>query len=336
MPRPPRFTIRAASALTGINQNTLRAWERRHGLIQPERTPKGYRLYSDQDIDRLREIQHALAEGVPIRRVRAWLESHDGHGPAGPQAPNPSLARAGRLANAPASAVPAGSTTIRVPAADADGSTSPGLTILVEGIERAVARFDRVKLEKTFARAVGLHGPQAAFHCALAPALSRLGLRARENPQASAAFTFLRTFAHEKLAATHAGLRPLHQPARAIFGSVPGDADELPSMLLSLEVGLQGVSVLHFEAGRPLEAIVRAARKARSSAVVLSAAAEAPQALALDLRDRLAALPQHARLLLAGDAARAQRSWLESHGIGVLAEDVSSAAGQVLLAIGKS
>ncbi|HVP14827.1 MAG TPA: MerR family transcriptional regulator [Terriglobales bacterium] len=334
MPRPPRFTIRAASALTGINQNTLRAWERRHGLVQPERTPKGYRLYSDQDVDRLRRIQHALAEGVPISRVRAWLESHDGHGPSEPRAPDSSLARAGVNAP-PAVAVAGGPSTIRIPAV-AGAHVPPSLASLAEEIERAVASFDRVKLEKTFARAVGLHGLRAAFHAALAPALSRLGLRARENPEASAALTFLRAFAHEKLASAHAGLRPLHQPARVIFGSLPGDHDELPSMLLSLEVGLQGVSVLHVEAGRPVEAIVRAARKARSSAVALSAATAAPQEPVLDLRDRLAAQPQRPRLLLAGDAARAQRVWLESRGIGVLAEDVPCAAGQVLLAIGRS
>ena len=39
------FPIRTVSHLTGVNAVTLRAWERRHGLIKPQRTPSGHRLY---------------------------------------------------------------------------------------------------------------------------------------------------------------------------------------------------------------------------------------------------------------------------------------------------
>ena len=36
--------IRTVSILTGVHSVTLRAWERRYGLITPQRTPKGHRL----------------------------------------------------------------------------------------------------------------------------------------------------------------------------------------------------------------------------------------------------------------------------------------------------
>ena len=42
--------IRELSSLTGVNSVTLRAWERRYGLLKPQRTPKGHRLYSMQDV----------------------------------------------------------------------------------------------------------------------------------------------------------------------------------------------------------------------------------------------------------------------------------------------
>ena len=45
------FPIREVSRLTGVNPVTLRAWERRYGLIQPTRTDSGHRLYSQADID---------------------------------------------------------------------------------------------------------------------------------------------------------------------------------------------------------------------------------------------------------------------------------------------
>jgi hypothetical protein len=49
------FPIREVSRLTGVNPVTLRAWERRYGLIQPTRTESGHRLYSLADIDAVQE-----------------------------------------------------------------------------------------------------------------------------------------------------------------------------------------------------------------------------------------------------------------------------------------
>ena len=79
MPRPARYTIRAACALTGINPNTLRAWERRHGLVRPERTPSGYRLYTEHDLSRLRHIQELLDSGMSIGEVTLRLYPNMGH-----------------------------------------------------------------------------------------------------------------------------------------------------------------------------------------------------------------------------------------------------------------
>ncbi len=50
------YPIRKISELTGINPVTLRAWERRYGLIKPERTPKGHRLYTDEHVQLIRRI----------------------------------------------------------------------------------------------------------------------------------------------------------------------------------------------------------------------------------------------------------------------------------------
>ncbi|MGE9092398.1 MerR family transcriptional regulator, partial [Escherichia coli] len=36
---------------------TLRAWQRRYGLLKPQRTDGGHRLFNDADIDRIREIK---------------------------------------------------------------------------------------------------------------------------------------------------------------------------------------------------------------------------------------------------------------------------------------
>lgn len=68
--------IREISRLTGVNSVTLRAWERRYGLLKPLRTGKGHRLYSQDDIQKVKDIQAWLVRGLAISKVKAVLASH--------------------------------------------------------------------------------------------------------------------------------------------------------------------------------------------------------------------------------------------------------------------
>ena len=65
--------IREVARITGVNPVTLRAWQRRYGLIKPQRTAKGHRLYSEADIELIREILYWLEQGVSIGKVRGLL-----------------------------------------------------------------------------------------------------------------------------------------------------------------------------------------------------------------------------------------------------------------------
>src|SRR4030088_887223 len=55
------FMISVAARLANMHPQTLRMYEAR-GLIEPERSPKGTRLYSQQDVERLRRIQEMNAD----------------------------------------------------------------------------------------------------------------------------------------------------------------------------------------------------------------------------------------------------------------------------------
>lgn len=69
------FPIRTVSTLTGVNPVTLRAWERRYGIVQPQRTPKGHRLYSAEDVERIHRVLGLLERGISIGQVRQLLEA---------------------------------------------------------------------------------------------------------------------------------------------------------------------------------------------------------------------------------------------------------------------
>ena len=52
-----KLPIRTIASLTGVNPITLRAWERRYGLIRPARTSKGHRLYTHDHVEQIRELR---------------------------------------------------------------------------------------------------------------------------------------------------------------------------------------------------------------------------------------------------------------------------------------
>jgi len=57
----PRYMISIAAELVGMHPQTLRIYEQK-GLVRPKRTPGNTRLYSERDLERLREIQRLTTE----------------------------------------------------------------------------------------------------------------------------------------------------------------------------------------------------------------------------------------------------------------------------------
>ena len=72
--RRPVYMISVAAELAGMHPQTLRIYEAR-GLIQPNRSPKGTRLYSQEDVDLLRRIQELTTElGMNLAGVERVFE----------------------------------------------------------------------------------------------------------------------------------------------------------------------------------------------------------------------------------------------------------------------
>ena len=73
----PRYMISIAAELVGMHPQTLRIYESK-GLVRPGRTPGGTRLYSEQDLERLRAIQRLTTElGLNLAGVQRVLALED-------------------------------------------------------------------------------------------------------------------------------------------------------------------------------------------------------------------------------------------------------------------
>lgn len=79
----PAFNLKVVVAETGIKPDTLRAWERRYGLPQPERTQGKHRLYSQHDLETIKWLAARQDEGMSISKaVKLWQKMEaDGQNP---------------------------------------------------------------------------------------------------------------------------------------------------------------------------------------------------------------------------------------------------------------
>jgi DNA-binding transcriptional MerR regulator len=64
MSEPGHLRIGELSRRTDTSIDLLRAWEKRYGLLEPDRSGGGFRLYSDDDVERVRTMQSHLADGL--------------------------------------------------------------------------------------------------------------------------------------------------------------------------------------------------------------------------------------------------------------------------------
>jgi DNA-binding transcriptional MerR regulator len=78
MPQPAQgvYAISVAADMVSMQVQNLRVYERR-GLLEPDRTAGGTRLYSADDLDRLRRIGVLLSEGLNLAGIARVLELED-------------------------------------------------------------------------------------------------------------------------------------------------------------------------------------------------------------------------------------------------------------------
>ncbi|GAA4727463.1 hypothetical protein GCM10023350_08010 [Nocardioides endophyticus] len=70
------FAISVAAQMVSMEIQNLRVYERR-GLVAPDRTPGGSRLYSPDDIDRLHRVRELLAEGLNLAGIARVISLED-------------------------------------------------------------------------------------------------------------------------------------------------------------------------------------------------------------------------------------------------------------------
>ena len=237
-PETRYLRIGELSRRVGANPAVLRAWERRYGLLEPERSPKGYRLYSPDDVRRAADMQAHLARGV-----------------AAAQAAN--LAKRGAAGER-----------------GADLAWT-GVSDLLAGVRQALDRYDGAGAERLIDRCVLNLGLASAIQSVLLPYLNELGLRWERGEISVAEEHFGSNVVRRRLFRLSEGWERGGGPV-ALLACAPGEEHDIGLLCFGLILhSYHGWRVKYLGADTPLPDLVRAARVIRPDLVAVSASTPA-------------------------------------------------------------
>jgi MerR family transcriptional regulator, light-induced transcriptional regulator len=235
-----RLPIRTVASLTGVLPVTLRAWERRYGLIRPHRTASGHRFYTRAHVDLIHRVLTLTTKGVPISEVRRSL---------------------GAEAEAPA------------PARDAGPWPR-----YVERMLRAVRQYDDAALDDIYDDALSLYPIERVTRSLLMPLLAELGRRWERADGAIAEEHFFAVYLRNKLGARLHHRRP-PGGHRLLLACAPGEHHEFGLLFFALALQDAGLRSIALGANTPLPELAPAALRSGSRAIVLSSSVEPESAM---------------------------------------------------------
>lgn len=278
------FPIREVARLTGINPVTLRAWERRYGLIQPVRTESGHRLYSRTDIETVHRILDWIERGVAVSKVGKILARDDAQ------------------LEAPAAAL-----------AGAEHEWSQWQ----QQLRAAVGAFDDRQLDRLYGQVFAAYPVAVVFQDILMPLWQQLLRHQGLFGQASEWLFFdgfLRSRTWKRLQTGCASAAP-----RVLLAAIAGECRELELLVAGLLMSGDELAVKVLAVGQPMDELTLVCEKTKPQALVVfsnhSPTGELPRRL-----ERLA-LTLDCPLLLAGDASELAQEQLKGTSVGCLGNE---------------
>lgn len=261
--------------MTGVTTHAIRIWERRYNALSPGRTAGGARLYTDADVQRLRQIKRLLTQGYTISAI-AKLDM-------------PELSR---LSASDPSTPSAGSSSV---VAERARST-------IDELVAALVELDLDRAGRSLAQATNAFSPHDLVLEVLAPTLERIGSRWEKGELSvaseHAATALLRTHLGSLLAAQTVGPR-----ASVVCATPEGEQHELGALLAAVVIAMQGKRALYLGANLPTRQLVEAVRLSRAEAVALSIVGLSADRAFREIEALCQALPQPVQILVGGRGA---------------------------------
>lgn len=244
----PTFNMKVVVHETGLKPDTLRAWERRYGVPNPQRTAGGHRLYSQYEIDMLKWLVDRQSEGMSISHaVDMWRQMEK-------EGKNPLLPT---------------SNVIIEPASPHIGGER------VDDLRRAWIEacldFDEYKAQHLLARSFALFPLETVCFKVLQQGLTEIGQGWYEGDVTVQQEHFASALALRQLEALLAALPAPTRNGRIIVACPPHELHTFAPLMISLLLRRQGWDVIYLGANVPLDRMEASVNQIKPQLVVMSA-----------------------------------------------------------------
>jgi DNA-binding transcriptional MerR regulator/methylmalonyl-CoA mutase cobalamin-binding subunit len=274
--------------MTGIPAPTLRAWERRYGVPTPNRTGKGYRLFSARDVEMLARMRDLCESGMSASDAARLVG--DFFSPA--EAPAP--------------------------------ATGDPTATIARRIVTAVERFDAEGLDREIRVAQTMGSAASIFEGIFAPALREIGDRWHEGTLSVSQ----EHLASEALSRATRNLLDLVQPTSAPRSAVLACWEEeqhvMPLYGIAFRLAQWGYRCVVLGARTPPAAVAEAVDRLAPDVVGLSLTLTPPDSLLAEQARAYATAAGGARVIVGGLGASSARTVLEAAGLRVSNGDVEA------------
>jgi DNA-binding transcriptional MerR regulator len=248
----PVFNLKAVVQETGLKPDTIRAWERRYGLPEPDRTSGGHRLYSRKEVDTLKWLMARQDEGLSISRaVDLWhaLEA-DGQ--------------------APLQAMPFHSTTMAHHAGVVAGGEDVIAGMRAMWIE-ACQQFDEQRAETIVAEALGRYPAETVCYQMLQRGLSELGEQWYLGESTVQQEHFASEMAMRRVEALVAAAPLPTRPGKVLIGCPEGENHSFAALLVALTVKRLGWETIYLGGSVPIQHLRETVQQAKPRLIVMPA-----------------------------------------------------------------
>ena len=253
------YTIKQASRLTGVSEASLRAWERRYGVVVPHRNEAGYRLYDEDSLSALSSMRRLVDEG--------WSPAE--------------AAKAVRNGAAPAAE------EVEVDEEILTGAHQPDATTHMQRFLSSAAQMDTADIEESLDAGFALGSFEHVVDTWLFPTLEALG-EAWARGEIDIAGEHAASHAvHRRLSAAFDAAGSRSRGPAVVVGLPSGSQHELGALAFATAIRRRGLDVLYLGANVPVSSWEVAVRGCEARAAVLAVVTPEDRPAAVAVAERL-------------------------------------------------
>jgi DNA-binding transcriptional MerR regulator/methylmalonyl-CoA mutase cobalamin-binding subunit len=244
------YNIKAVVMETGLKPPTIRAWERRYGLPNPQRTDGGHRQYTQRDIDTLKWLVARQEEGISISHaIELWRSMIDNG--QDPLVADQLVAVSNRQSGPPVK--------------------GQRLEAFRSAWIDACMAFDRARAEAVLAQAFSLFAPESVCIEILQKGLAAVGNGWYEAKATIQQEHFTSALSAQKLQTLIAATPAPARPERIITATAPGDFHTFSPLLLTYLLRRRGFDVVYLGADVPADELQQTIQQVKPQLIIISA-----------------------------------------------------------------